>query len=163
MIEAVNILFGATSYNEDAPAQRREFWYFSLLDDTPCMREVIIGRISSIDESKAAYIIDYIQSNTDRFKDSKSVILFFRKALEYHYDAEKYGKSNGVAIGARFDVLRRDKYKCRICGRSAKDGVSLEVDHIIPRSFGGGDEPGNLQTTCFDCNRGRSNKRLFEQ
>lgn len=37
----------------------------------------------------------------------------------------------------RYDVLKRDKYKCKICGVSAQDGAKLHVDHIIPVSKGG--------------------------
>ncbi len=36
----------------------------------------------------------------------------------------------------RFDILRRDKFTCQYCGRSAPD-VELHVDHIIPRAKGG--------------------------
>lgn len=31
----------------------------------------------------------------------------------------------------------------------------LEVDHVLPRSEGGGDELENLLTACWDCNRGK--------
>jgi hypothetical protein len=36
----------------------------------------------------------------------------------------------------------------------------LEVDHIEPVSKGGSDEYANLITSCFDCNRGKSNHQL---
>lgn len=58
----------------------------------------------------------------------------------------------------RYEVLKRDGFKCRYCGRRAEDGVQLEVDHIIPVSRGGKTEMSNLQTLCRDCNRGKSNK-----
>lgn len=54
-------------------------------------------------------------------------------------------------------IKRRDGYRCKYCGRTMADGVSLEVDHIIPVSRGGRSEPSNLQTLCWDCNRGKSN------
>ena len=64
-----------------------------------------------------------------------------------------------VRAGKWWAVLARDKWKCLSCGRSAReDGVSLEVDHIIPRSKGGSDEMTNLQTLCRKCNIGKSNK-----
>lgn len=55
----------------------------------------------------------------------------------------------------RFAVLKRDSYRCCICGRDAKDGVKLEVDHIVPVSKGGKTVMTNLQTLCQDCNRGK--------
>jgi 5-methylcytosine-specific restriction endonuclease McrA len=59
----------------------------------------------------------------------------------------------------RYEALVRDGGKCCACGRTAKNGVVLHVDHIKPRSkfpelqF----ELHNLQTLCEDCNIGKSN------
>lgn len=55
----------------------------------------------------------------------------------------------------RFFVLKRDRYKCRICRKS---GVELEVDHIVPVSRGGADTVDNLQTLCKICNRSKSDQ-----
>lgn len=64
-----------------------------------------------------------------------------------------------VRAGLWWSVLARDNWRCCSCGRTAKeDGVTLEVDHIIPRSKGGTDEMSNLQTLCKKCNIGKSNK-----
>jgi 5-methylcytosine-specific restriction endonuclease McrA len=55
--------------------------------------------------------------------------------------------------------LARDRWTCCSCGRSTREhGVLLEVDHIVPRSKGGSDDPKNLQTLCKKCNIGKSNK-----
>ncbi len=62
----------------------------------------------------------------------------------------------------RLQVLERDNFTCQFCGRTPKkDGVSLEVDHIIPVSKGGRTELSNLQTLCYDCNRGKSDRFVF--
>jgi hypothetical protein len=44
-------------------------------------------------------------------------------------------------------ILNRDGHTCQACGM---DGNS--VDHIVPRSAGGGDQDWNLQTLCTSCN-----------
>jgi 5-methylcytosine-specific restriction endonuclease McrA len=54
----------------------------------------------------------------------------------------------------RFLILERDKHTCKSCGRKPPE-VVLEVDHRISVFAGGGNEPSNLQTLCFDCNRGK--------
>lgn len=58
----------------------------------------------------------------------------------------------------RYDVLKRDGFKCVICGRGAQDGVKLHVDHIKPIAKGGKTEMSNLQTLCETCNWGKSDK-----
>jgi hypothetical protein len=64
-----------------------------------------------------------------------------------------------VRAGIWWSVLARDKWTCCSCGRSSKEeGITLEVDHILPRSKGGTDDLDNLQTLCKKCNIGKSNK-----
>lgn len=58
----------------------------------------------------------------------------------------------------RYDVLRRDGFRCQICGLTAQDGVKLHVDHIIPISKGGRTELSNLRALCDRCNWGKKNK-----
>ncbi|MBI4006518.1 MAG: HNH endonuclease [Gammaproteobacteria bacterium] len=43
-----------------------------------------------------------------------------------------------------------------MCGANGP-GVKLEVDHIISVAEGGSDALNNLQTLCFECNRGKRN------
>lgn len=68
-------------------------------------------------------------------------------------------KSLGKKI--RFEVFKRDSFKCQYCGRSAPD-VVLEADHIHPVSAGGEDDIINLITACFDCNSGKSDRLLSD-
>ena len=63
------------------------------------------------------------------------------------------------AYAQRFAVLERDHFTCQCCGQYAPN-VKLEVDHIIPVEDGGTDEPTNLRTTCYACNRGRAGLRV---
>jgi hypothetical protein len=58
----------------------------------------------------------------------------------------------------RFIVLRRDNFKCKVCGRSpATDpSIILHVDHIEPWIKGGRTVLENLQTLCSVCNIGKS-------
>lgn len=59
----------------------------------------------------------------------------------------------------RLEVFKRDNYTCKSCGRSPVliPGLSLEVDHIEPFSYGGEDKLSNYQTLCINCNRGKGN------
>lgn len=59
----------------------------------------------------------------------------------------------------RFEVFKRDGFKCCYCGRTPP-AVVLEVDHIEPKSKGGSNAIENLITACFDCNRGKRDTPL---
>ncbi|MDE2469215.1 MAG: HNH endonuclease [Bradyrhizobium sp.] len=59
----------------------------------------------------------------------------------------------------RFDVFKRDGFQCQYCGNSPP-AVILEIDHIHPVSQGGDNSKDNLLTSCFDCNRGKSDGLL---
>ncbi len=58
----------------------------------------------------------------------------------------------------RYDILKRDGFKCQLCGMGQIDGVRLHVDHIIPVSKGGRTIPSNLRTLCEACNMGKRDK-----
>lgn len=78
----------------------------------------------------------------------------YKLSLEYQIREERLKMTNSM----RYDVLRRDNFKCVICGRTQKDGIKLHVDHIFPVSKGGQTVLTNLQTLCEECNVGKSNK-----
>jgi 5-methylcytosine-specific restriction enzyme A len=69
-------------------------------------------------------------------------------------------RSRSIPLSVRLDVLTRDGYKCVYCGRNSQQ-IDLEIDHIIPYSKGGSNQIDNLQSLCFDCNRGKG-ARIIE-
>lgn len=60
-------------------------------------------------------------------------------------------------LGLRYRVLKKYGARCQCCGRGAKDGAIIQVDHIKPRWL----HPelalraDNLQVLCRDCNLGK--------
>jgi 5-methylcytosine-specific restriction endonuclease McrA len=65
-------------------------------------------------------------------------------------------KRQPIKPSLRFEILKRDNYRCQMCGVTAKDGAALEIDHITPVAKGGGNNADNLQVLCRDCNAGKS-------
>ena len=49
-------------------------------------------------------------------------------------------------------LYREQKGKCKACGQDF-ECRNLEIDHIIPKSKGGGDYYENYQLLCGNCNR----------
>lgn len=74
----------------------------------------------------------------------------------------------------REHVFKRDGYTCLNCGLSAtaavrgksahvsyqtpEPGNPLSLDHVVPRSQGGIDHVGNLQTLCLRCNMSKGGR-----
>ena len=67
-------------------------------------------------------------------------------------------RSRSISWRLRFIVMRRDDFKCRICGRSPalQPGLVLHVDHVNAWIKGGETVMDNLQTLCEQCNVGKS-------
>lgn len=70
------------------------------------------------------------------------------------------------------EIAERDGWRCGVCGGRIDPDLrfpnhrSLSIDHILPLSKGGTDEPHNVQAAHFICNSRKSNKakvqlRLF--
>jgi hypothetical protein len=62
----------------------------------------------------------------------------------------------------RFRVLRRDGYRCQLCGMTAGDGITLQVDHRVAVANGGSTDESNLWTLCQPCNSGKSDMHLHQ-
>jgi len=60
----------------------------------------------------------------------------------------------------RMAILKRDKGRCRCCGATAKDGIRLHIDHILPRKTHPhlALDQNNLQVLCEPCNLSKSTK-----
>jgi 5-methylcytosine-specific restriction endonuclease McrA len=63
-----------------------------------------------------------------------------------------------ASLSLRFEVLRRDDFRCRYCGRQPPE-VMLHLDHVEPWSAGGRTVLENLRAACSDCNLGKGARR----
>lgn len=123
--------------------------------------------------SYGAELTEYFNKDTykkEHISDTIDVLVKVEMVIDYSkgYEAINYETTNvivqeisnikGKSINAlKKMIVQRDGYRCAICGkRLNQDEVSL--DHIIPRSYGGTDDPSNLQVTCIYCNTTKSNK-----
>lgn len=68
-------------------------------------------------------------------------------------------KRKSISIGLRFEILKRDRFRCGYCGVRAGD-ADLQVDHIVAVANGGTNDPSNLRASCAACNAGKSSSKL---
>ncbi len=100
------------------------------------------------------------KSKTFRYQDFVRVL---DSVSQKRVDRETYeilaaGERSVLTDSLRYDILKRDGFRCVLCGMSSKDGAILHVDHIVPIAKGGRTEPSNLRTLCERCNLGKSDK-----
>lgn len=96
----------------------------------------------------------YHYSELKRFFDYAVELKAQQQTRRYQIKVERAKMTDSL----RYDILKRDNFRCQICGFSAQDGVKLHVDHIIPVSKGGKTIASNLRTLCERCNMGKSDK-----
>lgn len=86
--------------------------------------------------------------------------VFLRKRIDYEEESRNTAEyqRKRMTDSLRYDVFKRDGFRCVICGRTASDGIKLHVDHIKPVSKGGKTELSNLRTLCNACNFGKRDK-----
>jgi hypothetical protein len=84
----------------------------------------------------------------------------------------KRARYHGVAYEAfrTQDILRRDGYRCMICGiktpkklRGSTAPNAPELDHRIPMAMGGGHTRDNVQCACRRCNLAKGGNRVEGQ
>lgn len=74
--------------------------------------------------------------------------------LVHYVDVRKRRRESGKQ---RFRIFVRDRFRCQYCSKrfSPQD---LTLDHIIPRSKNGSDDPENLAASCYPCNQRKGNR-----
>ena len=100
---------------------------------------------------------------SDTTYNYKKLLFFYEKSQKITEQREirsgqiEYERSLMTAT-LRYEILKRDNFRCQICGSTAQDGVKLHIDHIVPVSKGGHTTADNLQVLCDRCNFGKSDK-----
>lgn len=127
----------------------------------------ICGRKSNIainfkvgdDELFACFLVNRDCSKkamTRLFNEHESCDFLLTRVVEYENLYKSVTKTREpIGLSLRYNVMKRDGFQCCLCGNSGKES-RLEIDHIRPVSKGGSNKMKNLQTLCFNCNRGKS-------
>ncbi|MGB9887086.1 MAG: RNA-guided endonuclease IscB [Moorellales bacterium] len=71
----------------------------------------------------------------------------------------EYQRGELFGYEVREYLLEKWGRRCVYCG---KQGIPLEIDHIIPRSRGGTDRVSNLTLACRECNQAKGNRTAAE-
>lgn len=74
----------------------------------------------------------------------------------------------GISKETRPFVLDRNGFTCQMCGAAAGEPhpydinrkTRMHIGHVLDKSLGGSDDPGNLRAVCSVCNEGAANITL---
>jgi len=111
-------------------------------------------RFGSFRKALEAFVASFDNRETDHSKTMKETTVDTLLVAS----PKRHRTSRTISWRMRFLVMRRDDFKCRICGTSPalKPGTVLAVDHVVPWADGGETLTENLQTLCERCNGGKS-------
>lgn len=121
----------------------------------PTMGEVRLFMADAMGEPQEH--IDRRLRELRRYFDIQAVSQSDRSAPRYQLTGwSQTPPPTGLAISRRVRAQVLAPQRCFQCGRTPRDdSVRLDVDHKVPQSWGGGNEPENLQPLCTDCNAGK--------
>lgn len=122
----------------------------------------LMGKIENeVIESVSEIDLDLIKQIKKYKREKQTVVGFIEEAIkmqlpvsEIDINKSRKNKRKTINKSTRYAVLERAGFKCQACGDkpSKYNNVTLHIDHIIPRSWGGDDSEDNLQVLCERCN-----------
>jgi hypothetical protein len=91
------------------------------------------------------------------------LLIKVRKGV-YRYDSDfvAHRELEDFTEAQKEAIMKRDNYRCVVCGLGREDGVELQVDHIRPKDQGGKAEIDNGETLCAKHNFQKKNYKQTE-
>jgi len=142
-----NLRYRAPRFNNRAASRRKG----RLPPSVQSRVDTVVKVVRRLAEVLPIHYLYVETANFDTHAMSKGRLL---QNWEYQH-GELYRQENIKAY-----VRTRDKHTCQYCGEVSP--VKMEVDHIIPRSRGGSDVPGNLVASCHECNQKKGKQTAAE-
>ncbi|MFH1408170.1 MAG: HNH endonuclease signature motif containing protein [Patescibacteria group bacterium] len=112
-------------------------------------------------------VVDWVETRYKRLYDKKprdtwrsirnlheiGFLVKVKKGIyRYDPDAVKQRELEDFTSEQKEYILKRDGYKCVVCGRGIREGIELQIDHIKPKYLGGKSVMENGQTLCAQHN-----------
>lgn len=142
-----------------------KFKTFITIESRVCKKIKLTPQLSITIKIKAGYTSpkgrnSYSKERTFQFLEVVNAyneyLRLKKQKQEYSYKVKT--ERAKMSDSLRYTILKRDGFRCQLCGASAKEGAKLHIDHIVPVSKGGKTVVSNLRTLCDRCNMGKSDK-----
>ena len=109
--------------------------------------QYLLTNFKDLSKKEVKELIELCKSKIDDFTKKRGDSVWEHRKLSSGY----------ISGSIKYEVLKKAKFRCELCGIPAKDRA-LEVDHIIPKSKGGSDDISNFQALCYSCNSSKRNR-----
>lgn len=98
----------------------------------------------------------YMATQLSKGYTTNSIRKSMGMSIKRPLNSDMWQKVRGdIRPSVRWRILKRDNFRCVLCGANATDR-KLHIDHIIPVSRGGTSRIKNLRVLCECCNIGRN-------
>ena len=118
---------------------------------TPSMRSCVANITTTVRRLRSLYPVGSLHMETSIFDP--------RLLHDPDVEGEGYQTSERGDMQVREYVLQRDRRTCQYCGKTR---TRIEVDHVVPKSRGGGYRVDNLVAACRSCNSRKGNRSVEE-
>lgn len=84
-------------------------------------------------------------------------------------DSRRRHPGNRSALYTDREIFERDRWTCHLCRKKIdptadrRSPAGATIDHLVPLSLGGDDEPANVAAAHWRCNRGKGVQAMSEQ
>jgi 5-methylcytosine-specific restriction endonuclease McrA len=110
------------------------------------------GAALALDESGEGHDFDAWRTMPVREADDALPIVGGALRVPRVLHLSRYDRTPRVAVRlTRRNLMMRDQHQCQYCAKRPPIR-DLNIDHVVPRSRGGGDTWENLVTACRTCN-----------
>lgn len=114
-----------------------------------CCPEADVARIVASLEERGLIAAEFLGGAGGKFRITVLDLLAdYEARVVERVDAPR---PTPIPKSLRKAIYGRDGDNCRYCGAAIRDGQKT-IDHVIPRSRGGGNTMGNLVVACRSCN-----------
>ena len=121
-----------------------------------CSRECINERIVT-DETKTKMRQNSHPEKSRIYKGGISKTRAYKNFYSLMHIHRKRAADGNMSRDEWESIKNKQQNKCAICGK-CEPLIKLSIDHIIPTSKGGSNNPSNVQALCISCNSRKYNK-----
>lgn len=110
-----------------------------------------LNGFSDLDQNQINKLIELCEGKITEFITKRGDSFWVEEEKSFASLSKDTNALSGIPGQLRYDVLKRAKSKCELCGVSARK-KSLDVGYIILPGNGGSGNLANLQALCQSCN-----------